>query len=170
MAFEFRPLEEVRRLGSNLGCVHLIGLLERPCVGLFAVRLEHRHYPPGTLANDLFEMRLVKWEDMVWSVVTIPTGGRPDAAAIADGVGLRFADGVPTVFAAHPGGPTIRVGGLVLPETSISRFPLDSPTAWTLEQRPDSELYRIAGGRRDLHAWATEQARIEIEQFQARRN
>lgn len=83
----------------------------------FATFLEYRHFKPGTPANDQFEMALVKWEQMNFAIVVIPRIHRNQAQWILKQLGLRLADGVPTVIES----------------SGVKHFPIDLPNVFTVE-------------------------------------
>ena len=65
--------------------------------------LEWRHFSPKLGLNHLFVLAYVKFEGMLFGMVIIPREKLPEADAIAKEVGLRRADGVPTLIAFENG-------------------------------------------------------------------
>lgn|GEM_PF-2306353 len=81
---------------------HVIGATLRPGVTEFATRLEHEHYRPGTPKNCRYRLTIVNWpqeDPMQFFVVSFPVEDRATAEKLAGECGLRFADGVPLLFA-----------------------------------------------------------------------
>lgn len=92
----------------------------------FMTFLEYRHFKPGTPANELFQMALINWETMGFALVVIPWIHLEQAKWILKQLGLRVADGVPTLI--HAGG--------------VKRFPIDLPNVFTVENIAGHFLYK----------------------------
>lgn len=108
---------------------HYAGLMfpPRPGVMLFSTLLEYTFFPPSDPSrNKLFNISIFKWEEMVWSVISIPKEFEAHAKACVNKAGLRIADGVPTMLGA--GGP--------------KRFTIDVPNLWTLENESNHPVYK----------------------------
>jgi hypothetical protein len=116
-----RPMEdgELREMTRDETKFFIIGMLMpiRIGVGLFGSLLEYRHYPPGTLKNDWFQLVLVNWEHMIWGIMSIPIKDKVLAERIAQECGLRLADGVPSVI--NPAEPE---GVIFFPVTDSERI------------------------------------------------
>lgn len=54
------------------GHIYIIGYIYRLGCLSFITELEHKHYPPGTQLNDLFNVYMVKYSDMLYNVIEIP--------------------------------------------------------------------------------------------------
>lgn len=90
------PDEKVREFYAMPNRRFIAGYVLRAGVSLFNVKLEWNHFDPRTDANDDFLMVVSKMEgDHAFSVVSIPEEKLADAEAIAEGEGLRLAQGVP---------------------------------------------------------------------------
>lgn|GEM_PF-5720569 len=100
----------MRRKARDESLFILVGDIIRPNVHFFFVQLEHLYFPPGTPANDLFEYSVLKWEDMLYLIGVFPRRYADEAMHIAYKLGLRFADGVPTVL-DHKGARQFPVNG-----------------------------------------------------------
>lgn len=119
--------KEISAFFNNPNFVHFVGLLSppRPGVQLFAVRLEHEYYPPGSDMNNDFCLRMFEWEDMKWIIVSVPKTEMDILKKVAHECGLKIADGVPTVFGSG----------------KIETFPINNERVFTLENLPDSPFY-----------------------------
>jgi hypothetical protein len=118
----FESFDELRQMTEKPGRFYFTVMASRPWVKLFVTKLEHEQYPPRTEKNTLFEFMMVKWPDddpILWFVCGIPAEDRPVAERYAQELGLRFADGVPSI---------IQSGSQIF-------FPVDpqNPNIWNLE-------------------------------------
>jgi len=97
-----RPMEdgELLEMTRDETKFFIIGMLMpiRIGVGLFGSLLEYRHYPPGTLRNDWFQLVLANWEHMIWGIMSIPIKDKVLAERIAQECGLKLANGIPSVI------------------------------------------------------------------------
>lgn len=124
--------DQVRAFVADPKWMHFVGMLMRPGVGGCAETLEHTHYKPGTPANDLFQLHIIKWEDLVWGLISIPIEDRSKMERAAAANGLRIANGVP--FMIGPNGP--------------SRFPVENNRIFTLENIKGHLVYKNQGIKR----------------------
>jgi len=108
--------------------VGLLGCLSPRRIGVlsFVTFLEHRHYKPGTPASQELIVAILKFQGMVFALVAFPRYRFPQALWLANQLGLRVADGVPTVASA----------------TGITHFPLQLPNLFTLENVPGHFAYK----------------------------
>ena len=81
--------------------LHLTCYILRPGASGFCMDLERLHYPSGTPANTLFELRVVEWYGTHWFVVSIPLADRTHAESAAAANGLRITPGRPAMCDAH---------------------------------------------------------------------
>lgn len=130
-----RPLygfEEIKEVNlewfKDKSRIHYICMLSppRPGVNLFASILEYKFYPPNTPKNAEFIMQILRWEGLVYSVISIPMKEKSYAEAVAKTVGMRIANGVPTMFDS-PGEPKF--------------FPVRVDHAFTIENEPGHPIY-----------------------------
>jgi hypothetical protein len=98
----------------------------------FIVFLEHRHFPPGTPENEHFNVVLMPWEGMRFALVVIHKRHLPVADELARTLGLRRANGVPTLIGENA---RLAALGTTRPEDrrDEKRFPLDLPNVFTME-------------------------------------
>jgi|SRR6516225_3740662 hypothetical protein len=112
------PLEV---LAGDRNVFYVIGACFRPGVVVFATRLEHEHYRPGSGKNCKYRLVIVNWPldewKIHWYVVGFPIEDRHTAEALAKECGLRFADGVPCM----------------LSQGKHEFFPMDGPNVYNLE-------------------------------------
>jgi len=90
---------------KNRSKLFIIGMLFPRRLGamLFSSLLEHRYYKPGTADNEKFILHLINWQEMHWWVIEIPREDIDKATKTAEEVGLKFADGIPTMIASERG-------------------------------------------------------------------
>ena len=102
----------------------------RPGVHLFCSTLEYKFYPPGTEKNKDFTFQLIKWKvddlEMIYAVASIPMKEKAYAEATAKIVGMRIANGVPTLI--NGGKPNF--------------FPIQCDNAFTIENDTDHIIYK----------------------------
>lgn len=113
---------------SDPNYVHFIGMLfpPRPGVQSCFVELEHKYFPPGTDLNNDFIMRMVKWQDMVWVIVSIPRSEMNLMSSVVEKNGLRLARGIPHIFSSK----------------GKEHFPIkDSERVFTLENTSNHPAY-----------------------------
>lgn len=153
--FKDATLEDVAEFVRDPRNVHYIGMLmpPRPGVRLFSTRLEYEHYVPETVRNELFKIALINWEDIIWILVSIPKEDAPLAEKIAEECGLRFADGVPTIFASE----------------GLTQFPVNEPNLFTLENIPGHRVYGQGQSRfLEIVEKETRQVDLIVAQWQSR--
>ena len=122
-------ISTLTKKGEDNNKLHLISQMGRHGVSLFMVKMEYAYFPPRTAKNDLFEMVLLEWPEknsLHWSIASFPIEFRAEAEKFAKECGLKFADGIPTLFG---------------PDESIKQFPLDGKTVFTLENIPGHKTY-----------------------------
>lgn len=122
--------QDIKEFTSREDLLHLVGMLfpPRPGVRAFNVLLEHTHYVPGTSRNDDFTVHVLRWgnTDMLWFITSVPMVDRHLAEECAERVGLRIADGIPTMFS---------------PDGTVLTFPADGSTVFTLENTEGHAVY-----------------------------
>lgn len=127
--------------------VALVMMANRIGVQSFVTFLEYTYFRPGTPMNSHFRFAIVKWEELKWFVVIIHKKHLQKADDLAKLLGLRRADGVPTMI--HAGKNLDAVGvarsketarrvfgeslGAEMEGMAVVRFPLDAPNVWTME-------------------------------------
>lgn len=120
--------EESERFFSDPNFVHFIGMLSppRPGAELCFTELEHTYFPPGTDLNKDFIMRLINWEGIIWSIVSIPKTEISLMEEVAAKNGLRLAEGIPHIFS----------------QKGTKAFPIkDNERIFTLENIADHPVY-----------------------------
>jgi hypothetical protein len=119
----------------------------------FIVFLEHRYFPPGTPKNELFQVVMMEWQEMKWCVVVIPEKDVKTGDDLAASLGLRRADGVPTLLSA----------------AGVVRFPLDQDNVFTIENVPGHFAYHNDPGQnRTAIDFEDEAVDREIAEFERR--
>lgn len=124
--------EETAAFFSDPQWLHLATLMNRPNVWECSTEVENTHYAPMTPRNDLYNIRKLEWEGLMWAIISIPAGDRKLFEHIATKHGIRIADGTPTMVSS----------------AGVSRFPLDLPNVFTLENSPEwYEARKAARGK-----------------------
>ena len=115
-------------INNSESFIHYIGMMipHRPGVKECITALENRYYKPGTDRNELFIMRIIKFCNILWCIISIPIHEKQLMEEVVKECGLRIADGVPTM---------IGDGGMV-------KFPVDNKRVFTLENEKDHPVYR----------------------------
>lgn len=118
----------VARMLTDPTVVSYIGIVGPPAPGVreFFTRLEYDLFPPDTPENDAFQLTLVSFEGIIFTVAFIPAIRSRAADEIADRLGLRPSMTIP-VF--------IKNGGL-------EKFPVANERSRTLEHRPGHDAYK----------------------------
>lgn len=89
--------EEVAKFFKNPNFIHFIGMFSplRPGVILCATKLEHYFYPPDGEINEDFMIRLWKWEEIIWMIMSVPKNDYDLVRRTAQECGLSIKHGVP---------------------------------------------------------------------------
>ena len=89
--------EEIIKFFGDVNFAHFIGMFAppRPGVVLCATQLEHVYYPPGGEINEDFMIRLWKWEEIIWAIISVPRSDIDLVRKIAAECGLSVKHGVP---------------------------------------------------------------------------
>ena len=121
--------EKIQAFVNNTRFVHFLCLIipRRPGVLLFSVKLEYSYFPPNTQKNEEYRLHMINWEDMTWSMISIPEEYSHMAHGVADEVGVRIADGIP--HTSTDGLKTLRA------------FPIKGNNVFTIENVKESEVY-----------------------------
>jgi len=120
--------EEARKLLTpDKLAVVVMGAPRRIGGKAFLTFMEDRHFSPlnGKL-NALWTLFFLRWEGMIFHVAVYPREYRRHAEQVCQELGLRLADGVPTI----------------LDGSGIKRFPLDQPNVWTFEHVPGHFVFK----------------------------
>jgi len=163
--------KEACRLAARPDLINYIGDMARIGVWSFITFLEYRQYPPGTMLNQSFHLTLTAWEGLRFAVVSIPRNRSREAEALMQTLGLRAADGIPTMLvggeisdiAATMG--AIRTGGAV---PGVRRFPnFNTATCFTLEySKPGHFAYQNDRAlNKTAHDFEREAVEREVETF-----
>lgn len=125
--------------------VHLVSMLERPGSLALISSIEWFWFSPKKSLNHLINMAIVKWEDINWVVTSFPEHKLQDAKQLAKQLGMRIADGVPTIIRhVKPGeNPdkkfSSEMGAFIFPGGIING--LDNKNMFTIENDSDSPIY-----------------------------
>jgi hypothetical protein len=121
------PTSALAALGLDRSLLNYVTMMDRPGSRFFATYLEYTFYAPGDLARMRpFQSRIVRWVDIYWNVITIPTADLARARQAANRAELLIKHGSPA---------TIKAEG-------IADFPLRAANVFTLESVPGAPLYR----------------------------
>lgn len=125
--FRTEDKKDIDKFFDDQKYIHYIGMISppRPGVALCLTELEHTHYPPGSPKNDNFLLRILKWSEMVWVVVSIPISDKHLMEEVASKCGLRIANGVPTILSS----------------SGDEQFPVNNERVFTLENKSGHPAY-----------------------------
>src|ERR1700719_946525 len=89
--------------------IHLVTMTTRPGAIALVSSIECFWFSPKKNLNHLFNITMLEWEGIHWSVVSIPKYKLQPVKKLAKQLGMRIADGVPTMIKAgsistFPGG------------------------------------------------------------------
>lgn len=90
--------EEFASLSKDKSRFFIVVMSMRPNTRVWSMDLEYTHYVPDTPRNDLFSFYQSKWQDIHWSVISIPIEDRHLAEEMASKHNLRIADGIPVIL------------------------------------------------------------------------
>jgi hypothetical protein len=165
----------------------IVCVIPRPGAAEFFHDLEFTHYPPGTPANDLYEVYFTHWREFTWCITGVPLQDRAKVEQIAAARTMRLADGVPMLIRLNGDSPQIRTFANVRAfkvrtrAEIIDEFPLRSRRTWTLENKhktagPVATGMIIEGQGQDLSDFwtlmhgAAERTKARIRKDRAERN
>jgi hypothetical protein len=100
----YETLPDLGRLHQAAGdenTLVVISLLLRKRVEELVARVENELYPPGTPANDLFQLYFLQWPEsapLQWFIFTMPWQDEKRVRELAGELGFRLNQGVPVVY------------------------------------------------------------------------
>jgi len=142
----------LKRLTDDKEKFNILMMGTRPGVSEFQTHLEHEYFSPNDAAlNDLMQFRVIKWEGLMWNLVTIPLSMKQTAYDTAEAVNMRFEEGVLPFVA---GGPAKVLACTkdedVLEQAGWKGFPIeDTDRLVHLINAKDSDVYDGPLGRKD---------------------
>ncbi len=85
-------IEKFLKVLKDSNYMHIFGTLRPPQLGaaLFFTILEFHYFSPGSEKCDEFNYNVLKWEKIIWGIVSIPAVYMEIAKKVADGAGLRI--------------------------------------------------------------------------------
>ena len=96
-AVEKVPMETIRNLPQeNPMKIIIVGMLMRPGVSEALTEIEHSLFPPGSAANEKFELMIVNWPEdggLPWAVAMVPIEYKSDVFAICARCNLKSIQG-----------------------------------------------------------------------------
>ncbi len=130
MSFTIAPNSDLKKLlDPNL--TNFISMVTRPMFVAFSFGLEHTYFHPDDLTlNDFFQFRLLKWQDMEWAIITIPSTHHIFADVIAKRTGLKLTNGSPCILGWDN----------TKNQPTQEFFPLEGPNVFSLECDPTNKL------------------------------
>jgi hypothetical protein len=142
--------EDLVELAKDQTKIHIICMMMRVGVDFFFNHLEYTYFPPLTPENDEYDYCVFKWNNLMWSICSIPLEKKPLAEESAKEAKMKLADGIP--FMAGPVVAATRPERLE--DLEVDWFPLNGETVFTLENTKDSDVsvYDGKGAEQDLQA------------------
>ena len=126
------PIEELIQFTSDNNYISFVGM-ENPRrfgVLLFHTAIEMKCFIPGTPLNELFQIHKLKWNDIIYSVITIPNKYMDEAMMIAEKSHLRISNGIITMMT----------------KDGIELFPLKTKNVYSFQNKIESNPFE-----EDLH-------------------
>lgn len=107
--------------------IHFVGMVSppRPGVQMCFIELEHTYYKPGTKKNDDFMIMMIKWQNMMWAIVSIPAEERYLMEEVANRCGLKIINSVPAI----------------LSKNGIEYFPISNERVFYFENKRGHPIY-----------------------------
>lgn len=141
-------LQEILDLAQDDKKFHIISMMNRVGSEFFFHYLERTYFPPDTDQNNQYEYRILLWSQLVWAIATIPIELKQYAYESAKKTKMRLADGIP-----FTGGPLVaNARPECVKELPVKWFPLNSKTAFALENQKDDIAYEGRGGEQEARA------------------
>jgi hypothetical protein len=141
------------------GRIYLVSHSGRIAVPAFAAAIEWYWYPPDSSRNRLFDVYGTDWFGLGWVITAFPSGRFAAVRRLAKQLGLRIADGAPTVVGNKHGAilmqftsrPSKMRGAMPpdFPHDALRYFPgailpngRENDCLFTVEYDRDSPLYK----------------------------
>lgn len=123
----------------------------RPGVHGFQTHLEHEYFSPTDPdLNDKMQLRIIKWEGLLWNLVTIPLSMKQTAYDTAEAVNMRFEEGVLPFVAGGPAKVLACTKEDDLQQAGWVAFPIeDTDRLVHLINAKDSDVYNGPLGYKD---------------------
>jgi hypothetical protein len=124
--------------------IHLVTMTTRPGSFALITAIEWFWFSPRKNLNHLFNLTLIKWEGLDWLVVSIPKYKLQEVKKLAKQLGMRIANGVPTMIRyIEPGEKPDRTwdgaGIFIFPGGSVNGS--DNRDMFTIENDSGSPIY-----------------------------
>lgn len=121
------------RIFQRQDTLKVITVIGRPGALALIAAIEWLWFSPKGEQNDLYQMYVADWSEMKWVVAAIPISKLEDTKALATKLGMRIANGVPTMIEAS--GMSFFIGGR-MPDGK------DNMTMYTIENDHGSPVYK----------------------------
>jgi hypothetical protein len=136
----------IRFVTEPSGRIHLVMLTTRPGVMALLGAIEWTWFPPGGPRAAQIGVCGLEWEGLAWVIASLPKAKLADVCRMARRLGMRIANGVPTILVpASPGEPESHQ----FPGFAARYFPgaarpdgSDNMAVHTVENDKDSPVYR----------------------------
>ena len=89
-------IEKFLKVLEDSDYMHIFGTLKPPQLGaaLFFTKLEFYHFAPGSEKRKKFNYNVLKWEEIIWGIVSIPVAYMEITKKVADETGLQIVNNV----------------------------------------------------------------------------
>lgn len=144
--------------------IHLVSMADRPGTMIMSAMIEWTWFVPGSSTAHRFELRRVVWEDIPFLVMTFPRKKFPAIRSLAKRLGMRVADGVPTLL-DHNGTSHFPGGRLPNYQPNCAMYSLENDSGSPIYQnnrRQLDEFYQCEGELID--ALANTGGKLSVEQ------
>ena len=85
----------LENLNGRNGCIYIVCPLVRPGALMFATKLEHEHYPVGSVLNDAYHIFHINYCDTPYYIIEIPGSDLGTASRLAQECNLKPLNGKP---------------------------------------------------------------------------
>lgn len=124
--YSYETEETFSAFAENDRLTHYVCIHSRPGFEELSTKLEHTHYKPLTIRNELMHMRALLWNDVLWYVLSMPSIEKHLLENMAGLCGMRIANGVP----------------MMIGRNCREQFPISGKNVFTLENISGHPVYQ----------------------------
>jgi hypothetical protein len=123
--YSLPELELYKKVVYDPSIISFIGMTNPRRLGvlLFQTALEFFHYDPRTSKNDVYQIAYLRWQEMIFTITSIPSDDVDKAMVLADKCYLSISNGIPTTIS-----------------DSIEQFPIAASNVKTLKNKKNHPI------------------------------